>query len=90
MINGKTYLQTQTNLCQRGNELALILLKSKLQSEEKIRLTRTLKHVKNCGAVVEMLKRAMFDRLLTIGSFIFLDFNTYLKAFMFHSLSASE
>lgn len=68
VINGKTYLQTQENLCQRGNELAIILLKVKLQYKEKQRLTLSAKATEQQGAVLDLLKRAMFDRLLSIRS----------------------
>ena len=90
VINGKVYLQTQANLCQQGNSLALILLKTKLQSGEDQRLRKSLSHVQKDGAVLNILKRAMFDRLLTIRSFVFLDFNTYSESYLFHSLSSGK
>ncbi|EWZ30181.1 uncharacterized protein FOBCDRAFT_144708 [Fusarium oxysporum Fo47] len=87
VINGKTYLQTQENLCQRGNELAIILLKVKLQHKEKQRLTLSAKATEQQGAVLDLLKRAMFDRLLSIRSLVFLDFYMYSEAYMFHALT---
>ncbi|KAI3319340.1 hypothetical protein HD806DRAFT_509714 [Xylariaceae sp. AK1471] len=87
VINGKTYLQTQENLCQRGNELSLVLLKTKLQHKEKSRLQSTLNVEEQQGAVIDILKRAMFDRLLTIRSLIFLDFQTHSDAYRFHALT---
>ncbi|EMT62732.1 hypothetical protein FOC4_g10006365 [Fusarium odoratissimum] len=82
-----TYLQTQENLCQRGNELAIILLKVKLQHKEKNRLTLSAKATEQQGAVLDLLKRAMFDRLLSIRSLVFLDFYMYSEAYMFHALT---
>ncbi|KAM5376208.1 hypothetical protein ACJA88_007319 [Fusarium oxysporum] len=87
VINGKTYLQTQENLCRRGNELAIILLKVKLQHKEKQRLTLSAKATEQQGAVLDLLKRAMFDRLLSIRSLVFLDFYMYSEAYMFHALT---
>ncbi|KAG7407650.1 hypothetical protein Forpe1208_v012723 [Fusarium oxysporum f. sp. rapae] len=87
VINGKTYLQTQENLCQRGNELAIILLKVKLQHKEKNRLTLSAKATEQQGAVLDLLKRAMFDRLLSIRSLVFLDFYMYSETYMFHALT---
>ncbi|UZP36543.1 hypothetical protein NXS19_004359 [Fusarium pseudograminearum] len=87
VINGKTYLQTQENLCQRGNELALVLLKVKLQHKDQKRLTLSATATEQQGAVLDLLKRAMFDRLLTIRSLVFLDFQIYSEAYMFHALT---
>jgi hypothetical protein len=87
VINGKTYLQTQENLCQRGNELALVLLKVKLQHKDKQRLTLSATATEQQGAVLDLLKRAMFDRLLSIRSLVFLDFYMYSEAYMFHTLT---
>ncbi|CZS79264.1 unnamed protein product [Fusarium graminearum] len=87
VINGKTYLQTQENLCQRGNELALVLLKVKLQHKDQKRLALSATATEQQGAVLDLLKRAMFDRLLTIRSLVFLDFQIYSEAYMFHALT---
>ncbi|EYB33338.1 hypothetical protein SNK05_003988 [Fusarium graminearum] len=87
MVPAATYLQTQENLCQRGNELALVLLKMKLQHKDQKRLALSATATEQQGAVLDLLKRAMFDRLLTIRSLVFLDFQIYSEACMFHALT---
>lgn len=37
--------------------------------------------------MLDLLKRAMFDRLLSIRSLVFLDFYMYSEAYMFHALT---
>ncbi|KAK0665601.1 hypothetical protein QBC41DRAFT_282591 [Cercophora samala] len=86
--NGKTYLQTQENLCRRGNDLAVVLVKLKLQRRDQSRLTMSsTTTLTQQDAVLDILRRAMFDRLLTIRSLVFLDFQSYSEAYMFHALS---
>ncbi|KAK5661826.1 hypothetical protein OQA88_9928 [Cercophora sp. LCS_1] len=86
-INGKTYLQTQENLCLRGNELAIVLVKLKLQRRDRSRLTLSSITLSQQDVTLDILRRAMFDRLLTIRSLVFLDFQTYSEAYMFHALT---
>ncbi|MCJ1248003.1 hypothetical protein MMC30_005218 [Trapelia coarctata] len=57
-----------------------------LQTQEYRRVFRPLTNVDNQAAVLDILKRAMFDRLITIRSFVFLAFTTYAEASMFHAL----
>lgn len=84
-VNGKTYLQTQENLCRRGDDLAVVLVK--LQRRDQARLTLSTTTLMQQDAVLDILRRAMFDRLLSIRSLIFLDFQSYSEAYMFHALT---
>jgi len=88
VIDGKTYLQTNENLIQRGNDLAVILMKKKMGEKDKGRLEASVSSIDKQTAVYDILIRAMFDRLLTIRCLVFLDFNTYSDAYMFHALSS--
>ncbi|KAK4172154.1 hypothetical protein QBC36DRAFT_349786 [Triangularia setosa] len=87
VIMGKTYLQTQENLCRRGNDLAIVLVKLKWQRRDQARLTVSSTELSQQDAVLDILRRAMFNRLLMIRSLIFLDFQTYSEAYMFHALT---
>lgn len=57
------------------------------KSKDKSRLELTRKEGQLQNAVVDILKRAMFDRLLMGRSLVFLDFQTYSKAFIFYSMA---
>ncbi|KAK4663532.1 hypothetical protein QC763_609220 [Podospora pseudopauciseta] len=85
VVNGKTYLQTQEYLCRRGDDLAVVLVK--LQRRDQARLTLSTRTLMQQDAVLDILRRAMFDRLLSIRSLIFLDFQSYSEAYMFHALT---
>ncbi|KAH6649504.1 hypothetical protein F5144DRAFT_635096 [Chaetomium tenue] len=87
VINGKTYLQTQENFCRRGNDLAVVLLRTNLQVKDSTRLKRSLTSIHEQEGVLDILKLAMFDRLLAIRSLVFVDFQTYVAAHMFHCLT---
>ncbi|KAK4165504.1 hypothetical protein QBC43DRAFT_208068 [Cladorrhinum sp. PSN259] len=86
-IYGQTYLQTQQNLWKRGNELAAVLLKLGRHQRDGARIANSMTATSQQVAVLDILQRAMFDRLMTIRSFIFLDFQTYSDAYMFHALT---
>jgi hypothetical protein len=88
VVNGKTFLQTQENLCQRGNNLTLVFLRVKLQKDDQVRLKKSLSCSQQQDGVLNLLKLAMFDRILAIRSLVFVDFQTYAEAYMFHSLTA--
>jgi hypothetical protein len=86
VVHGKTFLQTQVNLVARGDELATVLLRLQQQKTSRPPLEAMLKHFKDDAQVVSVLKTAMFDRLMSIRALVFVDFNSYVNAYMFHSL----
>ncbi|KAJ2903883.1 hypothetical protein MKZ38_009169 [Zalerion maritima] len=87
VITGKTYLQTQQNLVKMGNELAIVILKKQNEGKAQHRLKMAMEVIGMDGTVVAVLKRAMFDRLLAVRSFVFLDFWNYTSAYLFYSLA---
>ncbi|MCJ1295942.1 hypothetical protein MMC34_007507 [Xylographa carneopallida] len=73
------------------DDLTGILLRKKLDTDYQGRIMATLDHIQNDNAVLDILKRAMFDRVLAIRNLVYLDFWSYRAAFQFYSLKpASE
>lgn len=87
VVHGKTFLEAQVNLVERGDELATVLLRLKLQKVAHPPLEAMMKHFTTDTRVVAVLKTAMFDRLMTIRALVFVDFNSYVNAYMYHSLA---
>lgn len=84
--NGQAYILAQANFVQRGDELATALLQRKMEDRDHGRLTKLSANIGNNSAVLGLLKRAMFDRLLSIRFLVFLDFHTYSIAYNYHTL----
>jgi hypothetical protein len=87
VVDGETYIQTQANLVTKGDELATVLLQQKMESNDTARLAATARVVATEKSVAELLRRAMFDRILAIRTLVFLDFYTYTTAYQYHTLS---
>ena len=90
VINGKTYLETQANLLKTGNDLATVLLRTRNQQADALRLQRSLAKAQDNNALAVILKRAMFDRLLDLRTLVFLDFFNYSSAYVYHTLTSGE
>jgi len=86
VINGRCYLQTQANLVKKGDELATVMLQSKHKDNQHERLSKMAYKSTTDASVVELLRRAMFDRLLAIRALVYLDFATYLSAYNYHTM----
>jgi hypothetical protein len=86
VIDGQTFIQAQTELITRGDELAVITLRLRQEERARPALENMVKHFQNDNNCVQMLKIAMFDRLLAIRSLVFVDMYSYASAYMFHSL----
>lgn len=84
--NGQAYILAQANLVQRGDELATTLLQRKMEDRDHGRLTKLSANAGTNKAVLNLLKRAMFDRLLSLRLLVFLDFQTYSVAYNYHAL----
>lgn len=87
VIDGKTYLQTTENVCRKGNALAAAIVKFQTHEKNRARLAPSVKAVSQQYAVLEILQRAMFERLLAVRSLVFADFQNYSDAYMFHALT---
>ncbi|KAF2762547.1 hypothetical protein EJ05DRAFT_534086 [Pseudovirgaria hyperparasitica] len=87
VIDGETFIQTQANLVQKGDELATVIVQQQMPARDKTRLHATTQLVATDARVVDLLRRAMFDRLLAIRSMVYIDFYTYVTAYKYHALS---
>ncbi|EAT77723.2 hypothetical protein SNOG_14871 [Parastagonospora nodorum SN15] len=85
--NGECFILTQANLVKTGDELATVLIQSEAERRSESRLSSTALSVATDLDVLDVLVRAMFDRVLTIRSLVYLDFLTYSSAQEYHTLS---
>jgi hypothetical protein len=85
-VHGKTFLLAQVNLVARGDDLATVLLRLRQSRESRPPLEAMMKHFQDDEKVAAVLKTAMFDRLMSIRALVFVDFNSYVNAYMYHSL----
>ncbi|KAK4033351.1 hypothetical protein C8A01DRAFT_19685 [Parachaetomium inaequale] len=86
VINGEAFIQTQANVVVKSDELATAVLQSKMEKRNHDRLS-TMCYVSSTDeAVFGLLRRAMFDRLLSIRSLVYGNFSTYLSTYNYHTL----
>ncbi|MCJ1396733.1 hypothetical protein MMC18_009625, partial [Xylographa bjoerkii] len=85
--NGECFILTQANLVQKGDELATVLIQTQAETDNESRLSATAFNVATDLSVLNLLVRAMFDRVLTIRSLVYLDVLTYTSAQAYHTLS---
>jgi hypothetical protein len=86
VIRGQTFIQAQTELIRCGDELAVTTLRLKQEDRARPALENMSKHFKDDVNTTQMLKIAMFDRLLAVRALVFVDLYSYANAYMFHSL----
>ncbi|KAF5578849.1 hypothetical protein FPCIR_11392 [Fusarium pseudocircinatum] len=86
VVHGKTYLQSQINVLVRGDELATVKLRLKQQESSRPAIEAMLGRFEQNTDVVSVLKMAMFDRLLALRALIYVDFNSYVNAYKYHTL----
>jgi hypothetical protein len=83
-------ITAQVAVVSSGQNLAGILLRKKLDTDYQGRVKATLNHIQNDEAVLDILQRAMFDRVLAIRNLVYLDFCSYQAAFQFYSLKSAR
>lgn len=88
-VNGLALLAAQKSVIKTGDQVVVLALKRRLQSEQRKRIQGAQAHIKTDARVLDILKRAMFDRLLVVRSMVFMDFWSYTAAYMYHSLDIS-
>ena len=85
-INGESFILTQANIVQKGDELATCMLQQKMTTRDTKRLSHMVYNLSGDQVVLELLQRSMFDRLLAIRGLVHLDFFTYCTAYKYHTL----
>ncbi|RSL59402.1 hypothetical protein CEP54_007314 [Fusarium duplospermum] len=90
VIHGKTYLQSQVNAVVRGDELATVQLRLKQQQSSRPAIEAMMTRFSESQDLVSVLKTAMFDRLLAVRALIYVDFNSYVNAYNYHTLDTNS
>ncbi|KAI5815555.1 hypothetical protein BZA77DRAFT_369945 [Pyronema omphalodes] len=85
-VNGLALLAAQEAVIKAGDQVVVMALKRRLQNEQRKRIKGAQAHIAKDDRVLDILKRAMFDRLLAVRSMVFMDFWSYTAAYMYHSL----
>lgn len=86
-VLGKAVLAAQMTVIQSGDHLMNILMKQKQANSQRERIHGANAHASKDNRVLDMLKFAMFDRLLVIRGLIFMDFWSQTMGYMYHSMS---
>jgi len=89
-IRGKAFLQAQRALITTGEKLVTATLKCRLQERQEVRVRGAVENIGTDVVLLDIFKRAMFDRLLAVRAMVFLDFWSYTAAYMYHSLALSS
>ncbi|KAE8155710.1 hypothetical protein BDV40DRAFT_306746 [Aspergillus tamarii] len=87
VVYGETYIQTQANVVNKGVERSTLQLQQKMSGKDKTRLSAAATRVAHDKGVLDLLTRAMFDRVLTIRHQVYFDFHTFTEAYRYHTLS---
>ncbi|RBR26039.1 uncharacterized protein FIESC28_01067 [Fusarium coffeatum] len=90
VVHGKTYLQSQVNVLVRGDELATVKFRLRQQEASRPAIETMLTRFEGNNDLVSILKMAMFDRLLAIRALIYIDFNSYVNAYNYHTLDTNS
>lgn len=90
VVHGKTYLQSQVNVVIRGDELATVQLRLRQQQASRPAIEDMMTRFEHNIDLVSVLKMAMFDRLLAIRALIYVDFNSYVNAYNYHTLDVNS
>ncbi|KAK3682204.1 hypothetical protein B0T22DRAFT_484284 [Podospora appendiculata] len=90
VVNGETNILTQANLVSKGDMLATVLLQQKMGSRDEARLAAVVTHIADDSAILNVVTRAMFDRVLAVRHLVYLDFFTYTEAYKYHTLSQDD
>ncbi|EGU80028.1 hypothetical protein FOPG_15971 [Fusarium oxysporum f. sp. conglutinans race 2 54008] len=87
VISGECYIKTQANLVQKGDDLAILSFQTNMEDKNQQRLAAMNYKSVTDEKILDLLKRAMFDRILALRTFVYQDFQTYSTAYNYHSLS---
>ncbi|KAM7193874.1 hypothetical protein V8F33_007560 [Rhypophila sp. PSN 637] len=87
VISGECYIKTQASVVQKGNDLAILSFQNAMEEKDKQRLAAMSYSAVTDDKILDLLKRAMFDRVLALRSFVYADFYTYSLAYNYHALS---
>lgn len=87
---GKAILVAQTAVVTTGEALTSVIVKKRLEIQQRGRLETALMTVNKNTQSLVVLKRAMFDRVIAIRGLAFLDFWNYSMAYQYHTLSAGS
>jgi len=86
-IRGKAILQAQVTLIQTGDDLITFKLKKKFEMNQQSRIQAALTLIGSNEKILTIMKRSMFDRLLAIRSYVYMDFWSYVTAYKYHAQS---
>jgi hypothetical protein len=84
---GQTFIQAQTEVISRGDELAVITLRLREEEEARLALERLITCFGDNAHVSQLLGIAMFDRLLAVRASVCVNLYNYASAYMFHTLT---
>lgn len=87
VVAGECYIKTQSNLVQKGDDLAILSFQNKMEVNDQQRLAAMSYKAVTDEKILDLLKRAMFDRVLALRSFVYADFHTYSLAYNYYALS---
>ena len=90
VVAGECYIKTQANLVQRSDDLAIVSFQNKMEGKDQKRLAAMSYSSVTDEKVLDLLKRAMFDRVLALRTFVYADFLTYGLAYNYHTLSKGK
>lgn len=86
VMHGKTYILSQVDLVTCGDALATVTLRLRQQRDSRPALEAMTKQFKIDEKMIAVVKTAMFNRLMSIRALVYVDFNSYINAYMYHSL----
>jgi hypothetical protein len=87
VVNGKCYILAKSSFVQKGDELATALVQEQMSQRNEKRLSASVESNMADAATLQLIKRAMFDRVLAVRTLVFLYFFSYSSAYRFHTLS---
>lgn len=67
--------------------MAVLLLKENLATAQDSRIKGSMDLISGDNRVLEMMKFVMFDRLLAVRAWVYMDFWSYTMAYMYYSMS---
>lgn len=90
IITGECYIRTQSNLVQKGDDLTIVSFQSKIKAKDQKQLAAISYSAVTNEKILNLLKRAIFDRVIALQTFVYQDFQTYSLAYNYHTLSKGE
>lgn len=62
-------------------------MQQKMSERQSARIAKAISYFEGDSRLLEATKRAMFDKLLVVRSWVFMDFWSYAGAYMYYSLA---